>query len=133
MSSHRLRNLQQWLRRSLIPWCLHPIGHHPGLQEPAYQPQDICVLYLPGYTLHRPVQVLGFDEFGHLTPVQRLTSASCTAGQRFAVGLASDAQSPAEPLPLATSSPCRASRGFSPPSKCALPGAPKKIPPEGRD
>ena len=33
---------------------------------------------------------------------------------------------PRKPLPSANSSPCRASRGLSPPSECALPGAPKK-------
>ena len=79
-----------------------------------------------GSTSHRSVQVLGFDEYGHLTPVRRLVSSSCSSGQRFAIGLPSDSQSPAKPLPLANSSPCRASRGLSPPSRCALPGAPKK-------
>ncbi|RQT04058.1 hypothetical protein DF035_10930 [Burkholderia contaminans] len=38
--------------------------------------------------------------------------------------LPSDSQSPATPLPLANTSPCRACRGLSPPSECALPGAP---------
>ena len=79
-----------------------------------------------GSTSHRSVQVLGFDEYGHLTPVRRLVSSSCSSGQRFAIGLPSDSQSPAKPLPLANSSPCRASRGLSPPSRCALPGAPQK-------
>ena len=77
-------------------------------------------------TSHHSVQVLGFDEYGHLTPVQRLVSASCSSGPRFAIGLPSDSQSPAKPLPLANSSPCRVSRGLSPPSKCALPGARRK-------
>ena len=40
--------------------------------------------------------------------------------------LPSDSRSPATPLPSANSSPCRASRGLSPPSKCALPGAQRK-------
>ncbi len=82
-----------------------------------------------GYTSHRSVQVSGFDEFGHLTPIRRLISASCSSGQRFAIRLPSDSQSPAKPLPSANSSPCRASRGLSPPSRCALPGAPQKSPP----
>src|SRR5699024_10983727 len=41
-------------------------------------------------------------------------------------GLPPDDRSPASPLPPANSSPCRVSRGLSPPSRCALPGAPKK-------
>ncbi len=32
------------------------------------------------------------------------------------------------PLPLANPSPCRVDRGLSPPSRCALPGAPRKNP-----
>ncbi len=81
-----------------------------------------------GSTPHRSVQVSGFDDFGHLTPMRRLLSASCSSGQRFAIRLPSDSRSPAKPLPSANSSPCRASRGLSPPSGCALPGAPKKTP-----
>lgn len=81
-----------------------------------------------GSTPHRSVQVSGFDDFGHLTPMRRLISASCSSGQRFAIQLPSDSRSPAKPLPSANSSPCRASRGLSPPSRRALPGAPKKIP-----
>ncbi|MDE3022217.1 MAG: hypothetical protein KGI54_10190, partial [Pseudomonadota bacterium] len=53
---------------------------------------------------------------------------SCSSGQRFAIRLPSDSQSPAKPLPSANSSPCRASRGLPPPSECALPGAPRKKP-----
>ncbi len=82
-----------------------------------------------GSTPHRSVQVSGFDDFGHLTPMRRLISASCSSGQRFAIRLPSDSRSPAKPLPSANSSPCRASRGLPPPSRCALPGAPKKKPP----
>lgn len=40
------------------------------------------------------------------------------------LGLPSDSQSPAKPLPLASTSPCRVCRGLSPLSGCALPGAP---------
>lgn len=68
----------------------------------------------------------GFDELGHLTPMRRLVYASCSSGQRIAIRLPSDPRSPAEPLPSANSSPCRASRGRRPQGRCALPGAPKK-------
>jgi hypothetical protein len=53
-------------------------------------------------------------------------SASCSSGQRFAIGLPSDSQSPAKPLPSANTSPCRVCRGLPPPSRCALPGAQKR-------
>ena len=45
--------------------------------------------------------------------------------------LPSDSQSPTKPLPLANTSPCGASRGLSPPSRYALPAAPKEHGPEG--
>ena len=44
----------------------------------------------------------------------------------FCFQLPPDAESPEAPLPSANSSPCWVSRGLSPPSRCALPGAPKK-------
>src|SRR5690606_7353065 len=59
-------------------------------------------------------------------PCCSASSASCASGQRFALRLPSDSQSPAKPLPSANSSPCRASKGLAPSSECALPGAPKK-------
>ena len=46
--------------------------------------------------------------------------------------LPSDLGSPQEPLPSANASPCRVCRGLSPPSRCALPGAPKKRPATSR-
>ncbi|MDA8253656.1 MAG: DUF1631 family protein, partial [Rhodospirillales bacterium] len=72
------------------------------------------------------MQVPGFAECGLLTPLRRLISASCSSGQRFAIQLPPDPQSPTEPLPSANTSPCRVCRGLAPPSKCALPGAPQK-------
>ena len=69
---------------------------------------------------------MGFDDFGHLTPLRRLVSASCSSGQRFAFGFLQIRSHPRHPCRSANSSPCRASRGLSPPSECALPGAHKK-------
>ena len=71
---------------------------------------------------------MGFDDIGHLTPLRRLISASCSSGQRFAFGFLQISSRPEHPCRSANSSPCRASRGLSPPSKCALPGAPIKKP-----
>jgi hypothetical protein len=76
-----------------------------------------------GYTSQPSVQVLGFDDIGHLTRLRRLISASCSSGQRFAFGFLQIRSRPRHPCRSANSSPCRASRGLSPPSKCALPGA----------
>src|SRR5690606_20847557 len=50
----------------------------------------------------------------------------------FCFRLPPDVQSPETPLPSANPSPCRVDRGLTPPSRCALPGAPKKeASPEG--
>jgi hypothetical protein len=86
-----------------------------------------------GYTSQRSVQVLGFDDIGHLTPLHRLSSASCSSGQRFAPGFLPIRSRPRHPCRSANSSPCRASGGLSPPSECALPGAPKKKASRDRD
>ena len=67
---------------------------------------------------------IGLDDNGHLTRLRRLISASCSSGQRFAFGFLQIRSRPRHPCRSANSSPCRASRGLSPPSKCALPGAP---------
>ena len=72
------------------------------------------------------VQVLGFTDNGLLTPQRRLVSASCSSGQRFAFGFLQIRSRPRHPCRSANGSPCRVRRGLSPPSKCALPGAPKK-------
>ena len=68
-----------------------------------------------GYTSQRSVQVLGFGNFGYLTPLHRLIRFLFVR-PAFCLGLPSDSQSPATPLPLANTSPCRVCRGLSPPS-----------------
>src|SRR5690606_29903040 len=71
-----------------------------------------------GYTSQRSVQVLGFDDCGRLTPLRRLIRFLFVR-PAFCLGLPSDSQSPATPLPLANTSPCRVCRGLSPPSRLA--------------
>ena len=61
------------------------------------------------------MQVLGFDEHCHLTPLRRLIRFLFVR-PAFCLGLPSDSRSPATPLPLANTSPCRVCRGLSPPS-----------------
>ena len=53
-------------------------------------------------------------------------SASCSSGQRFAFSFLRIPPRGGHPCCSANTSPCRVCRGLSPPSECALPGAPKK-------
>jgi len=96
------------------------IGRLPDL--PGYDAQTFTLIPV-GFTLQRSVQVLGFDGTCRLTPLQRLSSASCSSGQRFAFGFLQIRSYPQHPCRSANFSPCRASSGLSPPSPCALPGA----------
>ncbi|MEA1605725.1 hypothetical protein, partial [Pseudomonas spirodelae] len=62
--------------------------------------------------------VSGFGDYGHLTPLRRLIRFLFVR-PAFCLGLPSDSQSPATPLPSANTSPCRVCRGLSPPSRQA--------------
>ena len=99
------------------------IGRLPDL--PGYDAQTFTLIPV-GYTLQRSVQVPGFDDNCRLAPLQRLVSASCSSGQRFAFGFLQIRSHPRHPCRLANSSPCRVSSGLAPPSLCALPGAQTK-------
>ncbi len=55
-------------------------------------------------------------------------SASCSLRQRFAFGFLQIRSRPRYPCRSASSSPCRVSRGLTPPRTCALPGAHSKKP-----
>ncbi len=76
-------------------------------------PAYACRIYVT-----RSVQVSGFDDCGRLTPLCRLIRFLFVR-PAFCLGLPSDSQSPATPLPLANTSPCRVCRGLSPPSRSA--------------
>src|SRR3972149_39370 len=95
-------------------------GTHTAL--PGYDAPTFTLMPV-GSTSRRSVQVSGFDDICRLTPPCRLLSASCSSGQRFAFGFLQIRSHPRHPCRSANSSPRRASRGLSPPSKCALPGA----------
>ncbi len=71
------------------------------------------------------VQVSGFACIGLLTPLRRLLSAGCSSEQRFASSFLRIPPRDEHPCCSANTSPCRVCRGLSPPSECALPGAPK--------
>ena len=53
-------------------------------------------------------------------------SASCSSGQRFAFGFLQIPPRDGHPCRSANTSPCRVCRGLTPPSECALPGAPRR-------
>ena len=69
-----------------------------------------------GSTSQRSVQVSGFGDYGHLTPLRRLIRFLFVR-PAFCLGLPSGSQSPATPLPSANTSPCRVCRGLSPPNR----------------
>ena len=81
-----------------------------------------------GYTPRRSVQVSGFTDICLLPSPYRLISASCSSGQRFAFSFLQIRSHPRHPCRSANSSPCQVSRGITPPSECALPGAQMKNP-----
>jgi len=51
------------------------------------------------------LQVSGFDDIGRLAPLQRLVSASCSSGQRFAFGLLQIRSRPRHPCHSAKTLP----------------------------
>lgn len=93
----------------------------PGI---AHSPSRLCLSDLRHSVLYKYWALVIMDT----SPRYAASSASCTSGQRFAFGFLQIRSRPRHPCRSANSSPCRASRGLSPPSECALPGAPTKSP-----
>lgn len=71
---------------------------------------------------------IGLCRFWPTHPAVPPLSASCSSRQRFASSFLQTSSRPENPCRAANTSPCRVCRGLSPPSGCALPGAPKKSP-----
>ena len=99
------------------------LGRPPDL--PGYCAPTVTLMRV-GYTSSRPVHVSDFALFRLLVPRCRLVSASCSSRQRFASSFLQIPSHPGHPCRAANISPCRACRGLSPPSECALPGAQTK-------
>jgi hypothetical protein len=59
-------------------------------------------------------------------PAASPLSAGCSSEQRFAYGFLRMPPRDGHRCPSANTSPCRVCRGLTPPSECALPGAPKE-------
>ena len=104
---------------------LAPVQISPGIAHP---PSRLCLSDLRRSV---PCKFRALTILATSPRLRRLVSASCSSGQRFAFGFLQIRSHPRHPCRSANSSPCRASRGLSPPSKCALPGAPKKTQPSG--
>ena len=67
----------------------------------------------------------GLCENSHAHPTLKPLSASCSSGQRFAYSFLQIPPRDGHPCRSANTSPCRVCRGLTPPSECALPGAPR--------
>ena len=59
-------------------------------------------------------------------PIASPLSAGCSSEQRFACSFLQIPPRDGHPCCSANTSPCRVCRGLTPPSECALPGAPKQ-------
>ncbi len=71
---------------------------------------------------------IGFRRFRTAYPAMPPRIRFLFVRPAICLGLPSDSQSPAKPLPLASTSPCRVCGGLPPLSERALPGAPKRSP-----
>ena len=78
------------------------------------------------FTAMRSVQVPDFENICLLIQHGRLVCDFCSSGQRFACGFLQIPPRGGHPCRPANTSPCRACRGLSPPSGCAMPGAQTK-------
>ena len=109
-SALRYSGFEQLLRPRLT--SVHPSRHFTtpvahGRQNRYPRVIRATFLRMPvGSTSQRSVQVLGFGDRCHLTPLRRLLSASCSSGQQFASGFLQIRSHPRHPclwltLPLA--------------------------------
>ena len=87
---------------------------------------------LPAYACRIYVAVfrarIGLHRDWPAHPTAPPLSASCSSSQRFAYGFLQIPPRGGHPCRSANTSPCRVCRGLSPPSECALPGAPNEMP-----
>ena len=94
----------------------------PGYCAPTF------TLMPAAYTFKLSVQVLDFEDIRLLIQLARLVCDFCSSSQRFACGFLQIPPRSGHPCRPAKSSSCQVCRGLSPPSECALPGAPRKKP-----
>src|SRR5271157_5853075 len=87
--------------------------------------------HLPAYACRIYVTALrastGLCVYWPAYPAAPPLSASCSSGQRFAYSFLQIPPRDGHPCRSANTFPCRVCRGLSPPSECALPGAPSNV------
>jgi len=102
-----------------------------ALRQTARSPR-VLRTHLPAYACRIYVAAFhartGLCIYWPAYPAAPPLSASCSSGQRFACGFLRIPPHDGHPCRSANTSPCRVCRGLSPPSECALPGAPMKMP-----
>ena len=87
----------------------------------AHPPSRLCPLHIRP---HLPCRYWTLSLMALSSRCVCLLCGFCSSGQRFACGFLRIPPHDGHPCRPANSSPCRACRGLSPPSRCALPGAP---------
>src|SRR5262245_27512217 len=100
-----------------------------ALKQTARSPR-VLRTHLPAYARRIYVAVfrasIGLFIYWPAHPTAPPLSVSCSSGPRFAYGFLQIPPHDGHPCRSANTSPCRVCRGLSPPSECALPGAPTK-------
>src|SRR5215468_2635656 len=98
-----------------------------ALKQTARSPR-VLHTHLPAYARRIYVAVfpasIGLCIYWPAHPTAPPLSVSCSSGPRFAYGFLQIPPHDGHPCRSANTSPCRVCRGLSPPSECALPGAP---------
>src|SRR5450759_5891829 len=108
-----------------------PVAQGRSSDLPGY-----CALTFPAYACRIYVTAFrartGLCIYWPAHPAAPPLSASCSSGQRFAFSFLQIPPRDGHPCCSANTSPCRVCRGLSPPSECALPGAPREKARTGR-
>src|SRR5258708_7162517 len=118
-----LRGLKHFRRNSPPSAVLKPCPFLRPRSSPVVGIEDAT---LSGSTFKLSVQVSDFQRYEPSHPACKPLCGCCSSGQRFACSFLQIPPRDGHPCRPANYSPCRASRGLSPPSKSALPGAHKK-------
>ncbi len=104
----------------------------PVAQGQTARPPRVLRTHLRAYACRIYVTALrastGLCVYWPAYPAMPPLSAGCSSGQRFAYSFLQIPPRDGHPCRSANTSPCRVCRGLSPPSECALPGAPMKKP-----
>src|ERR1035437_2535577 len=109
-----------------LPICSRQIIRSPRVLL-THLPAYACRIYVTAFRARTGLCV-SWPAYPAVPPL----SASCSSGQRFAYSFLQIPSRDGHPCRSANTSPCRVCRGLSPPSECALPGAPSRTLPRWR-